>query len=563
MPTLAERNRANRAKRKAAEQEAAAKATTRTTTAPKYDGDHSDIADMLQAIPADSTDHDVWMKAGTVCKKYGIPFETFDAWSATDTREGEYLGTEHTRRQWESFDVSSAPSSGWLVSVAKSHGWTSSNRGKGYGWDDEVPTSDWEPPRTDGSTATDTPPTEDNDGKREAQGDNVGNGSTRRLRIVSAADVTGANTPPMTPCIISGVLRRGHKLIISAESKAGKTWMLDGMGIRLATGGKWLDRYKCHRSRVLLVNTEIDAASHANRLEWIRQTWALVPDDYRNTLMTTSLRGERWTVDEFVNEVIAMTGDGFDVVLLDSIYKLFMGNENDNSEVSQMLFAHLDKLCNKGTAVAFVHHNAKNSNARTAIDRASGAGMFARDPDGIITIANCSPNDDQLEYLKTLGYHHGEDYIEAQAQRLEMSLREFGGSRSIPPLVFRCPVHFFDESGELDGVRKAKSNEANGAAGGNVTAEKSKTQIQLCDEWLRERVPEYESFFGSTPTVDGMLAELNRFREDNGMNAWKLGTFKNHLAPGGDLSFVIGKGSTIVPREPKDSVSIDEPSRPE
>jgi hypothetical protein len=70
-------------------------------------------------------------------------------------------------------------------------------------------------------------------------------------------------------------------------------------------------------------------------------------------------------------------------VVIDPIYKLTTGmDENSAGEVGEMLRV-FDDMCKQvDTAVLFCHHFAKgNPGARSAIDRASGSGVFARDFD--------------------------------------------------------------------------------------------------------------------------------------------------------------------------------------
>ena len=67
--------------------------------------------------------------------------------------------------------------------------------------------------------------------------------------------------PPQPPEeLITGILRRGHKMLISGSSKAGKSFLLMELCIALAEGKPWLG-FPCKKSRVLYVNLEIDAAS--------------------------------------------------------------------------------------------------------------------------------------------------------------------------------------------------------------------------------------------------------------------------------------------------------------
>ena len=81
--------------------------------------------------------------------------------------------------------------------------------------------------------------------------------------FVSYSDIEG-NPPELLPELIEGVLRRGHKMIISGSSKAGKSFLLIELCIAIAEGTEWLG-FKCKKGKVLYVNLEIDPASCMNR----------------------------------------------------------------------------------------------------------------------------------------------------------------------------------------------------------------------------------------------------------------------------------------------------------
>ena len=85
--------------------------------------------------------------------------------------------------------------------------------------------------------------------------------------IVSAADFVAVQRPE-PPQIVRGVLRAGQIAMLSASSKAGKSWALLGSAFAVATGGEWLG-WKTARGRVLYVNSELtdyDLESRLNRL---------------------------------------------------------------------------------------------------------------------------------------------------------------------------------------------------------------------------------------------------------------------------------------------------------
>ena len=61
------------------------------------------------------------------------------------------------------------------------------------------------------------------------------------------------NLPELAPCLIDGVLRQGHKMLIAGPSKAGKSFLQIEMCIAIAEGREWLG-WKCTQGRVLYVN---------------------------------------------------------------------------------------------------------------------------------------------------------------------------------------------------------------------------------------------------------------------------------------------------------------------
>ena len=101
-----------------------------------------------------------------------------------------------------------------------------------------------------------------------------------------------------------------------------------------------------------------------------------------------------------------------------------------------------DKLClETGVAVIYSHHHSKGEQGfKRAMDRASGSGVFARDPDSLLDIIDLILEDEfKQAYL---------DDQNMTAWRLESSLREF---RNITPVNFwfDYPIHIVDKEGLL------------------------------------------------------------------------------------------------------------------
>ena len=87
--------------------------------------------------------------------------------------------------------------------------------------------------------------------------------------------------------------------------------------------------------------------------------------------------------------------ENFALIVLDPIYKLY-GNTDENSagNVALLLNA-LERLATEtGAAIAFGAHFAKgNASAKEAIDRISGSGVFARDPDSLLIFTKHETDD--------------------------------------------------------------------------------------------------------------------------------------------------------------------------
>ena len=246
--------------------------------------------------------------------------------------------------------------------------------------------------------------------------------------------------PPLADVLIDGILRKGHKMLISGPSKAGKSFFLMELAIALANGDTWIG-FQCRKSRVLYVNFEIDEASCINRFIEIRKAIferRNIRCDHMDDLLVWNLRGYAMKLDDLVPKLVARAKDlNLDVILVDPIYKVITGDENSASDMAAFCneFDRIATLLK--CSVIYCHHHSKGSQGfKKAMDRASGSGVFARDPDAQLDMLEIEPN---------------EEYVDANtdtAWQIESSLREF--PNIIPKRIwFRYPLHEEEYNGEL------------------------------------------------------------------------------------------------------------------
>lgn len=259
---------------------------------------------------------------------------------------------------------------------------------------------------------------------------------------------TYKENPPLLPEeLITGILRRGHKMLISGSSKAGKSFLLMELCVAIAEGKPWLG-FPCKKGRVLYVNLEIDPASCVTRFLKIYEALGL-PMENADGIVIWNLRGYAVPLNQLVPKLIRRVRDQhFDAIVIDPIYKVITGDENSASEMGKFC-NQFDKICTEtGCATIYCHHHSKGAQgAKKAMDRASGSGVFARDPDAQLDMIQLELSDDIKNNVRD---------GQATAWRLESSLREF---ENIEPLNFwfEYPIHRVDSSTELANAYAAGS----------------------------------------------------------------------------------------------------------
>lgn len=317
-------------------------------------------------------------------------------------------------------------------------------------------------------------------------------------------DLAGAleDLPPLDPPLIEGVLRQGQKMLVVGPSKAGKSYALMQLAIAIAEGGRWFG-WQCAQGKVLYVNLEIAKATCYNRFDEIYKAMGKTPRR-ASDIKVWNLRGSAIPMDKLAPKLIRRAlKEHFIAVIIDPLYKIITGDENSADQMAAFC-NQFDKVCNElGCAVIYCHHHSKGiqSNKRS-MDRASGSGVFARDPDAMLDLielnvtealrkqetnkALCSYWDNVLEKagypdaasqdalcssvtmqgiaqgkLSQLDFQRaltGADKVEETvsrytAWRIEGTLREFPKFKPLY-LWFKYPIHQVDNVGSLADLRE-------------------------------------------------------------------------------------------------------------
>lgn len=309
--------------------------------------------------------------------------------------------------------------------------------------------------------------------------------------------------PELSPPLINGVLRQGHKMLVAGPSKAGKSYALIELCIAIAEGRRWLS-WQCTQGKVLYVNLELDRASCLHRVRDVYEALRWEPKSLAN-IDIWNLRGKSIPMDKLAPKLIRRAAKKhYIAIIIDPIYKVITGDENSADQMARFC-NQFDLVCAElNAAVIYCHHHSKGlQGQKRAMDRASGSGVFARDPDALLDLIQLDTTDALITQRENEGIINvckdafnsavedweervsqdeqcsaaamikaaqkllgGSDYkqlivaidaVKAKtklltAWRIDGTLREFPKFEPVN-MWFDYPIHYIDKNGALDDVK--------------------------------------------------------------------------------------------------------------
>ena len=270
--------------------------------------------------------------------------------------------------------------------------------------------------------------------------------------VIPLDTMLGDNLPPLKPALIDGLLRVGHKMLVSGPSKAGKSFALISLCISFAEGLPWFGM-QCRQSRVMYVNLELDGDSCINRFNDTYNALGIMPEN-ADKIDVWNLRGKSEPMLHLLPKLVRRSlKHGTEVVIIDPIYKIMVGDENSAGDMAA--FANLfDALCDQaGVSAIYCHHHSKGSQAdKRSIDRASGSGVFGRDPDAILDMV-------ELEADPQMRWRYTNSKICAECERAIVAKAGRGAWDALPPSVKMVEGNALYHAGEvLSGGEAAELN---------------------------------------------------------------------------------------------------------
>ena len=249
------------------------------------------------------------------------------------------------------------------------------------------------------------------------------------------------NPEPQKAELIHGLLRKGHVLLVTGPSKAGKSFLMIRLAICISEGKPFLN-FDCEKAKVVYINPEIEAASIGHRFMDVYDALKITEPTKDNPIQAINLRGTIVNIQELVEKlIIKYKSKGVDVFIIDPLYKFMDQDESDAQYMNSFLqrLEYLGKELN--ATIIFSHHHAKGpSAAKAVIDRGSGSGIMGRQADAIMDLTELQIDDEFRED------HCFDDSW--TAYQIEYVTREFKRPKTIKA-VFKYPLHEIDTTNEL------------------------------------------------------------------------------------------------------------------
>ena len=188
------------------------------------------------------------------------------------------------------------------------------------------------------------------------------------------------------PDLITGLLSVRSKMMVAGPSKARKSWTLLDLALSIASGASWMG-LPCTQGKVIFIDGELHREQILTRLMTVSESRGLPEEVWSDNLKIWPMRGEMREVTELMRALMETLMEERPLaIILDPIYKL-LGDRDENAagEINSLLNELEQVARTVGCCILYSHHFAKgDAGEKSPIDRASGSGVWARDPDAMV-----------------------------------------------------------------------------------------------------------------------------------------------------------------------------------
>jgi len=220
-----------------------------------------------------------------------------------------------------------------------------------------------------------------------------------RGTIITFDEVMREPLPPID-WLVEGVLANGDRAVVYAEYGAMKTWSLLDLGLHVAAGKPWLNRFAIRKPRtVVYVDEEMNRHELWRRISRLGQSLGDVGPIRFGALSHHGVRLNDEGARRLLNEV-AEWGWAPDLLIIDALRRVLIGDESMARDVSDFWRA-LEILRTTGMTIVVAHHMRKTSRTNNeARQRFSGSTDILAGADTAYAVHRVPPDGITIECVK-------------------------------------------------------------------------------------------------------------------------------------------------------------------
>jgi hypothetical protein len=176
---------------------------------------------------------------------------------------------------------------------------------------------------------------------------------------------------------------------VIAPPKTGKSWLVLGLAMSIASGRPWLGLYGTEVGRVLILDNELCRAVIAHRVPQVAAAAGVGMDEIRERVEVESLRGQLRDILSMASYFDAIEPGRYAAIILDAMYRFMPAgtDENDNGAMAG-IYNRLDAYAERlGCCFIAIHHTTQgNQSTKAVTDVGAGAGSQSRAADAHLVL---------------------------------------------------------------------------------------------------------------------------------------------------------------------------------
>ena len=175
--------------------------------------------------------------------------------------------------------------------------------------------------------------------------------------FLSLRDLAFDPPAPKAPLVHDGIMDRGDGFILGGVSGAGKSWMAFDLGLAVATGSKWLDRFRTEPSVVLYIDEEAGISSSWERINMIARGRGIDLREDDVPFRIASMKGIKLDSQKGM-AIIARALHRYrpGLVIFDALVRFHNGDENSTKDMAEFFDRAKSLKEAYDTAFVFLHH---------------------------------------------------------------------------------------------------------------------------------------------------------------------------------------------------------------